>query len=958
MDWNYVSLQQASGSSGIESTYGRLDLVMNEVLKIKNDVKFIWNMTWAYQQNSTHNDFGKYDKDQNKMYSQIVNSVKNKVLTNDRIEAIIPNGTAIQNARTSFIGDNLTRDGYHLSLDLGRYIAGLTLVSKLTGIDLSELSFIPNNLNSHHKDIAIESVVNSINKPFEVTESINKNTLPIAWSINEDEYSLVLNSKFDESKVEIKVDFSDGTSKTYYAKDMLFGYAEVDFTKFGKHDLKISVIELDIYVIVEIEIIPSIVNTHIVEYDKQINLGNKFDESSVKCEVTYDNEEVEYYDYKSLLFDYTNCDFSQKGTYSINITLPKYNITKTIEVEVVDACIVDAKVLRYAKTNRLYNNYDEDSVLVSVIYSNGEEIINKEDKLVFDYSLFDNTKVGNQKIYVSVVDTELELEINVEVINEIKILMVGNSYSDDTKQWAHEVAESLGVKVTVANLFIASCTLDTHYNNLINDNAAYQYKTYNTNTNTWSTQNEVSIKSALGQDDWDIVTLQQASSDSGIESTYSNIDNIMDEILKIKDDVKFVWNMTWAYQQNSTHNGFNNYEKDQKKMYDQIVSTVKNEVLTNDRIEMIIPNGTAIQNARTSFVGDCLTRDGYHLSLDLGRYIAATTMITKLFNIEIDDIEYAPSTLNDEYKNVAIESVKNAIAKPFEIVESQFKEYPIDLSNHIKIDYMPIGCAYYNSTGTNYNQYYTNDGTAIKFVASKVFDKTTLPVGSIIDIKPGYQYRPEAWLSDEKQTSRPDNTNIRYIFVTEEWWGDYIKRAFNISANNNASLMFNMDEAIDAFSIYVPKELFNEQTNNPYLESDTSLIEGKGLNMDDYELYDFNYYNGYYYSSQDAVNLSIKHDVSNATKFICTEGFTKETLPVGSILVIDEGYQYRPDGWKQENTINNNRPGNVSTNVIVIDEAWWGDFIVRGFNISIKAGGTVNQIPHEVASHFRIYIQK
>ena len=31
-------------------------------------------------------------------------------------------GTAIQNMRTSYIGDNLTRDGYHLSIPMGSCI--------------------------------------------------------------------------------------------------------------------------------------------------------------------------------------------------------------------------------------------------------------------------------------------------------------------------------------------------------------------------------------------------------------------------------------------------------------------------------------------------------------------------------------------------------------------------------------------------------------------------------------------------------------------------------------------------------------------------------------------------------------------------------------------------------------------------------------------------------------------
>lgn len=42
---------------------------------------------------------------------------------------------------------------------------------------------------------------------------------------------------------------------------------------------------------------------------------------------------------------------------------------------------------------------------------------------------------------------------------------------------------------------------------------------------------------------------------------------------------------------------------------------------------MIIPTGTAIQNARTSFVGDHMNRDGYHLDLKIGRYTAALYMV-------------------------------------------------------------------------------------------------------------------------------------------------------------------------------------------------------------------------------------------------------------------------------------------------------------------------------------------
>ncbi len=35
-------------------------------------------------------------------------------------------GTAIQNLRTSYMGDTLTRDGYHLEVNTGRYTVSMT----------------------------------------------------------------------------------------------------------------------------------------------------------------------------------------------------------------------------------------------------------------------------------------------------------------------------------------------------------------------------------------------------------------------------------------------------------------------------------------------------------------------------------------------------------------------------------------------------------------------------------------------------------------------------------------------------------------------------------------------------------------------------------------------------------------------------------------------------------------
>ena len=65
-------------------------------------------------------------------YQKIAENVPQILSSYEDIEYLIPTGTAIQNARTSYLGNNLTRDGHHLSYHEGRYIASLTLINKLS----------------------------------------------------------------------------------------------------------------------------------------------------------------------------------------------------------------------------------------------------------------------------------------------------------------------------------------------------------------------------------------------------------------------------------------------------------------------------------------------------------------------------------------------------------------------------------------------------------------------------------------------------------------------------------------------------------------------------------------------------------------------------------------------------------------------------------------------------------
>ena len=619
--------------------------------------------------------------------------------------------------------------------------------------------------------------------------------------------------------------------------------------------------------------------------------------------------------------------------------------------------IKDIIISGYEEKLEYFKDFDDEEITLKVVYDdNSEKVYNN---LTFDYSNFSNTTLGKQIIEVSLKELNIKENIEVEVIpsKSFSLLMVGNSFSDDTVQWVNEICEALDIEVNIANLYIGGCDLNTHYRNLTNDKSSYEYRKYNKDSKKWVTKSSTSISQALMEEEYDIVSLQQASGSSGISSTYENLPHIIDELLFLNENLKFVWNMTWAYQQNSTHSDFGKYNKSQSNMYESIVNVVQEEVETNEYIDLIIPNGTSIQNARTSFVGDNLTRDGYHLSYDFGRYIAGLTLVSKLTGTVIDDISYAPVGVNENYKRVALEAVKNAIINPYETSESSFKVEPeVDLTNHVEIDYKPVGSAYYNSTDTNnYNKYITTANNSISFIASKKFTKEELPNGSIIEIKSGFQYRPEGWIKDAPMTSREDNVTTKYIEVNDAWWKNYTIRAFNISMTNTQDLTYSMKEAMEAFSIYVPKDLYIEEEKTNYKDIDSSLFTSNSLNIDNYTLYDYDYYNGFYDSS----NYSDRHIVYNNTslsnKYICTESFRIFDLPIGSIIIVDEGYEFRQDGWIN-NSKNTNRRDKVTTPFTIVDVSWWDNYTVVGFNISKVDGSVINQNPHEVAEHFRIYI--
>lgn len=258
----------------------------------------------------------------------------------------------------------------------------------------------------------------------------------------------------------------------------------------------------------------------------------------------------------------------------------------------------------------------------------------------------------------------------------LKILAIGNSFSTDSMEYLWQIASDAGIpEVVLGNLYYGGCSMQQHIDFAYGDLPQYVY--YKTNDGIWAENKDYKIADAILDEDWDFISLQETSRTCGLTSSYQGtLDKLINYVRSKNGIAKLVWNATWAYQQDSVHPAFVNYDRDQAKMYRMIIDCVKQCVLTEKRIDLVIPCMTSIQNARTSFLGDTLTRDGFHLDFFIGRYIAGLTWYAALTNAPIDGITYNPSSekITEKMISMATEAVKNAVKSPFSVTPSTFTE--------------------------------------------------------------------------------------------------------------------------------------------------------------------------------------------------------------------------------------------------------------------------------------------
>lgn len=216
---------------------------------------------------------------------------------------------------------------------------------------------------------------------------------------------------------------------------------------------------------------------------------------------------------------------------------------------------------------------------------------------------------------------------------QLRILAIGNSYSVDATAYIDDIMGATDINpkdYCVYTVSRGSASLEYWANMLNSDELIWTVRQAGALSEITYPKNHGTISEFINHP-WDIIVLQQYSQIAIDYDTYNpHLTKILSYIQEHcpNKDVAIAWQIIPTYHKNSSNNkGISGVER-----WKKIVDATKEMTIKNG-INIIIPNGTAIQMARNSSLETDydLTRDYIHLCYGIGRYIAACTWVETLF---------------------------------------------------------------------------------------------------------------------------------------------------------------------------------------------------------------------------------------------------------------------------------------------------------------------------------------
>lgn len=296
---------------------------------------------------------------------------------------------------------------------------------------------------------------------------------------------------------------------------------------------------------------------------------------------------------------------------------------------------------------------------------------------------------------------------------QIKILAIGNSYSNNATQYIQSIAYSMGMNVSVTSLYDDGCPIERHV------------KWYNTNANEYefyidginvSYPEKNTMKEVFERDDYDYVTIQQGPSPAANFSTYWTeekpwLTDLYDIIKMHEPQAQIMIHQTWSFSEvDATGNSpyTNTAYRDSLEMFEKIEEAYEMaaDKLGIDKEKGIIPVGKAIQLAKDEYgYGDFFNAETGQTSFESvangalyndnvdhlnarGKYIAACVWIEKILGVDCRNATFYPGELFSDESKILRAIAHEAVTGEKQYVEGDWRYLPVDNDTVELVHYM------------------------------------------------------------------------------------------------------------------------------------------------------------------------------------------------------------------------------------------------------------------------------
>lgn len=283
---------------------------------------------------------------------------------------------------------------------------------------------------------------------------------------------------------------------------------------------------------------------------------------------------------------------------------------------------------------------------------------------------------------------------------ELKVLMIGNSFSLSVLEYLPKLVVDGGKhKLKLATTYIGGCSIERHLQNLANEATQPEKKPYGFYV-VGKPKVSSRLSDAIKSDNWDIISIQQASPQSPYkEKTHADAAKLIAIIRELAPNAEIIVHQTWSYR--ADHPWFigPQLKMDQLTMYKLLDDNYKS--LAAKYGFRLVPVGDAVQNYRASlppfqfftneelirkiteekFDASCgdvvgttrvktdkktgkptLSHDRIHLNRK-GQYLQACVWYMFLFDEEAKDIKFIGELPDRENLTAAAEKAVKALKK-------------------------------------------------------------------------------------------------------------------------------------------------------------------------------------------------------------------------------------------------------------------------------------------------------